>query len=60
MLSPKKTKFRKYHRGRMTGKIFLRFLFLFLMCIYYRILLFIFISIFVKKFNRLFIIYKTM
>jgi ribosomal protein L16/L10AE len=25
MLSPKKTKFRKYHRGRMKGKIFLRF-----------------------------------
>nr|YP_010700179.1 ribosomal protein L16 [Euglena agilis]WCH63324.1 ribosomal protein L16 [Euglena agilis] len=23
MLSPKRTKFRKYHRGRMTGKIFL-------------------------------------
>ena len=22
MLSPKRTKFRKYHRGRMTGKVF--------------------------------------
>jgi len=23
MLSPKRTKFRKYHRGRMNGKVFL-------------------------------------
>lgn len=25
MLSPKRTKFRKYHRGRMSGKIFMCF-----------------------------------
>lgn len=27
MLSPKRTKFRKYHRGRMTGKVFLWIIF---------------------------------
>lgn len=25
MLSPKRTKFRKYHRGKMRGKVFLCF-----------------------------------
>lgn len=27
MLSPKRTKFRKYHRGTMRGKVFVRFLY---------------------------------
>lgn len=27
MLSPKRTKFRKYHRGKMRGKVFLCFLY---------------------------------